>query len=365
MKILKFTGILLLIFIKINCAEKAESIELSDPKAKILLGPLLQQIRLCCDDKDFQDVLNDLNSMPDDIEINTLLQMQHRALEIRELLFQSLLNKNLNDTVKLIFELRNNYGLPLDMILNIGLPLSSVGREFFDKVEAKCREILDQELFKQKGKKKTARKNLKKNLFKKLYSAVINGDAKLAQDLIEQGAGLAGKNGQKLLCESIKRSFYEVTEILLKHVNPNFSGNLGITPLHIAAGPCEEKDIPARSKILALLLNYINENYLNAKTATHGYTPLQVAIAHGNLEFVKILLKKGADCQVQNFAGKSAVEVAAKNNNLPIFKVVFHARDNILHSKDLLSTIKNCIDIAKEYGHKEIVGFLESLNYEK
>lgn len=172
---------------------------------------------------------------------------------------------------------------------------------------------------KNKKRKQKQKKQNKELLNKNLVQAVFSDDTKLSVDLIERGADVNVKiEDCSLLHISIKNSNFEVTKKLLEFdADPHFATGLGITPLHRAVGPCREDKINERKKIIELLVQYIDN--LETKTFTHGYTPLHVAAAHGNLEFVQILIDNNADYLAKTYdkiyEGKMAIELAEKNGH--------------------------------------------------
>ncbi len=57
-------------------------------------------------------------------------------------------------------------------------------------------------------------------------------------------------------------------------------------------------------------------------TQQEGWTPLQEAVQHADLEMTRYLLAHGADPKQQNDAGKSAVGMAAEAGNVEILKLL-------------------------------------------
>jgi hypothetical protein len=83
-------------------------------------------------------------------------------------------------------------------------------------------------------------------------------------------------------------------------------------------------------KIAKLMKETLNINYQD----TRGFTPLIMATIHGNMDVVKWLLSKGADPNVQDLVGLSALHYACRNKQSDIF-------DKLIESKTINLNIES------------------------
>ena len=168
-----------------------------------------------------------------------------------------------------------------------------------------------------------------------LVKAVKFDDAKEVKAYLNQGfsPNLVDANGNPLLVLAIKDKSYGVTEVLLsaKDMDVDLSNKQGETPLMFAA---INGDLPL---VKTLVLkhkaqldhiswtplhyacakgNYEVAQFLLSKGAMvdslslGGTTPLMMAVQSGNEYTVKLLLNYGANLQIRNQVGLSAIDIA-------------------------------------------------------
>ena len=95
-------------------------------------------------------------------------------------------------------------------------------------------------------------------------------------------------------------------------VDPNAADNLGFTPLHFAA----------QSQCAEVVLMLVEKGAEIDKKNSVGNTPLGLAIFNyrGDGEVIKILLKAGANPNLQNNAGVSPKTLAQRIGNYDVSK---------------------------------------------
>ena len=168
-----------------------------------------------------------------------------------------------------------------------------------------------------------------------LVKAVKFDDAKGVKSFLAQGfsPNLTDENGNPLLLLAVKDRSYGVIEVLLasKGMDVDLSNKLGETPLMIAS---INGDMPLVQTLVSkkkALLDHIGwtplhyacskgqlevSQYLIANGALvdslnlGGTTPLMMAVQSGNELLVKLLLDKGANLQLRNGLGLSAIDIA-------------------------------------------------------
>lgn len=140
-----------------------------------------------------------------------------------------------------------------------------------------------------------------------LHSAVSIGNKEiiayiLKQPIAQDPAYLEQKDihgGTALMYSIIKQDIDIITTLLTAGSNPNAENNKGITPLNFAIQFFD-------AKIVTTLVNAgANVNHLNK---TDDLSPLSVvAIMKNRLEMIPLLLEKGADINLENSSGMTAL----------------------------------------------------------
>lgn len=107
------------------------------------------------------------------------------------------------------------------------------------------------------------------------------------------------------------------------------------------------------SKIKRLIASGVN---INSKDFSNK-TPLMYAAEDGAIETIEYLIKNGANINDTDVRGDSALIIAVKNNNIKASKMLIEngACLDIVNEDN-----KNALNIAKDYGCKEIVDFIEN-----
>ena len=189
-------------------------------------------------------------------------------------------------------------------------------------------------------------------------------DVSTVRSLIKQGISpnTVDENGNPMLVLAIKDHSYQVVELLLasKEIDVDISNKLGETPLmmasingempivktlvinnkaqidHIGWTPlhyaCAKGHLDVASFLIA---NGANVNALSLG----GTTPLMMAVQSGNELLVKLLLDKGADLQLRNAEGISAIDIAEIYNK-PAINEGLRSRWQKLYKQTYKSAIK-------------------------
>ena len=119
------------------------------------------------------------------------------------------------------------------------------------------------------------------------------------------------------LCSSNK----QILELLIMKckVNINVCDDDGDTPLHLA---CMRRNCVAVKLLTSATSPAVNVDAQDKK----GDTPLHFACRSGDPEIVEALLRKGADCLIQNEAKQLAIHVACKKGHVDIVKLILKMR---------------------------------------
>ncbi|KAE8743368.1 hypothetical protein FOCC_FOCC011020 [Frankliniella occidentalis] len=91
---------------------------------------------------------------------------------------------------------------------------------------------------------------------------------------------------------------------------------------------------------------------VNQRAKQHGQTALMLAVSHGRLDTVRLLLEAGADVNIQDEDGSTALMCAAEHGHLDILKVLLAQPDCDVTVVDHDGS--TALSIAMEAGHRDI-----------
>jgi len=155
------------------------------------------------------------------------------------------------------------------------------------------------------------------------------------------------------LGRAIKGGYFFSVKLLIDNgVNINFIDKNDNTNLHIAA---ENRDF----EVFKLILSKINENLINKQNKLSN-SPLHIAIGNYNSEeYVKLLIEKGADINLQNYDGYTPLMLLTKsyNININLINLILNSpylnkdlNDGIILLENLIDAIKSQFD----YGYPSL-----------
>jgi ankyrin repeat protein len=148
-----------------------------------------------------------------------------------------------------------------------------------------------------------------------IFEAAAAGDTARVAELLAKDPSLANAVSSDGFGPLGLAAFFGqagVMKVLLQAgADPNIASKnpMKVTPLHSAVA---NRDTERALKMANLLLAH------NAAVniAQHGgWTPLQQAAAHGNLELVRVLLDKGADISAKADDGRTAIDLAREGGH--------------------------------------------------
>ena len=182
-----------------------------------------------------------------------------------------------------------------------------------------------------------------------LVKAVKFDDSKEVKSRLNQGfsPNLVDANGNPLLVLAIKDKSYAVIEVLLatKGMDVDLSNKQGETPLMIAS---INGDLP-------LVKTLVLKN--RAQLDHIGWTPLHYAASKGQIEVAQFLISNGAMVDSLNLGGTTPLMMAVQSGNEYLVKLLLDKGANLQLRNDLgLSAI----DIADIYNKPVISEGLRS-----
>jgi ankyrin repeat protein len=147
-----------------------------------------------------------------------------------------------------------------------------------------------------------------------LHYAIILKDKETTFLLLEYGSNIytQDKNGNDALHLAIySRNNEIINKILEYQINVNDRTNTGESALHIA---CNLQLVEVVEKLLKF-----NNIDINAQDNEHQFTPLHYSINNYNLEITKLLLKEGADVNIQDAFGNTILHYIANDSNMEFY----------------------------------------------
>jgi ankyrin repeat protein/serine/threonine protein kinase len=217
-----------------------------------------------------------------------------------------------------------------------------------------------------------------------LHAAVRCGWPKVVELLVEKGANVNAKDGQKktplLIACALGRA--EVVQVLLgaRGVNVECAGDQGVVPLHVAAhegwggvvellvakgAKVNAKDFKQRTPLLLAsfrghanvvqLLLGARGVLINAADG-NGSTSLHVAAECGRSEVVGLLLSKGANVNARTCQKRTPLFVASMKGHADVVRLLLDVRGLLLDASN--ENEATSLHVASESGFAEVVELL-------
>ena len=158
-----------------------------------------------------------------------------------------------------------------------------------------------------------------------LMLAAMNGHVAAVRTLLEMGSDINAQietNRNTALTLACFQGRHEVVQLLLeKKANVEHRAKTGLTPLMEAASG-------GYVEVGRVLLDYGAD--VNAPPVPSSRdTALTIASDKGHVEFVELLLKRGAQADVKNKKGNSPLWLAANGGHLEVVELLFKAKADI------------------------------------
>jgi cytohesin len=182
-----------------------------------------------------------------------------------------------------------------------------------------------------------------------LHRAAGRGKTAVVRLLLEEGADpdAEAPDGRTPLSWAARWGHTDAMEALLRAgAEPERTDEIGLTPLHRAA-------LNGRGKAVEILL--AREPFLDDNFNDWAASPLSCAARSGHLEVVEMLLRAGADTEVQDGEGRTVLMVAACEGHGPVVEALIAAGADLEMIDDEGRT---ALHRAAEEGHAEVVEVL-------
>lgn len=171
----------------------------------------------------------------------------------------------------------------------------------------------------------------------------------MSKELLEQVVNLADVNGNTALHYSVSHGNFDVVSILLdsKVGNANILNKAGYTCTMLVSLALISSDTHR-----AVVKRLFSTADLNVRASQHGQTALMLAVSHGRLDMVDLLLEAGADVNIRDEDGSTALMCAAEHGHMEIVKLLMRHPDININATD--NDGLSALSVAMEAGHRDI-----------
>ncbi|XP_037044610.1 uncharacterized protein LOC119080396 isoform X1 [Bradysia coprophila] len=168
-------------------------------------------------------------------------------------------------------------------------------------------------------------------------------------NLLKYMVNLADTNGNTAMHYSVSHANFDIVSILLdsKVCNVNQTNNAGYTCVMLVS--LAKLKLSAHHTVVKRLFQMSD---VNIRAKKHNQTALMLAVSHGNLDMVQMLLDAGADINIQDEDGSTALMCAAEHGRIDIVKLLLAQSecDSCITDIDGSTALKISLDA----GHRDI-----------
>lgn len=171
----------------------------------------------------------------------------------------------------------------------------------------------------------------------------------ISSDLLHYVVNMVDVSGNTAMHYAVSHGNFDVVSILLdsKVCDINQLNTAGYTSVMLVS--LAEMCSPTHANVVRRLFQLAD---VNIRAKQHGQTALMLAVSHGRLDMVQMLLEAGADINIQDEDGSTALMCASEHGHIDIVK-------HFLSQPDCDSTIidvdgSTALKIAMEAGHRHI-----------
>ncbi|XP_050711972.1 uncharacterized protein LOC126996022 isoform X5 [Eriocheir sinensis] len=170
-----------------------------------------------------------------------------------------------------------------------------------------------------------------------------------SKNLLQRVVNLADVNGNTAMHYAVSHGNFDVVSVLLdsKVCNVNQQNKAGYTATMLVSLA------QIRSQTHASVVQRLFQlGDLNIKASQHGQTALMLAVSHGRLDMVQLLVAAGAEVNIQDEDGSTALMCAAEHGHLAIVKFLLAQPDTDPTLMD--NDGSTALAIAVEAGHRDV-----------
>uniref|UniRef100_UPI0037E81315 KN motif and ankyrin repeat domain-containing protein 4-like n=1 Tax=Semicossyphus pulcher TaxID=241346 RepID=UPI0037E81315 len=166
---------------------------------------------------------------------------------------------------------------------------------------------------------------------------------------------LADDNGNTVLHYSVSHCNYSIVTLLLDTgvSDVNLQNNAGYTPVMLAS--LTAPDGPGGMEVVRKLMELGNIHIRSSQT---GQTALHLAVRHGRVVMVRLLLSCGADANIQDNQGTTALMFAAERGHTHIARLLLERSQCDLTLTDKRG--RSALSIAMQGSHTDTAALLQA-----
>lgn len=178
---------------------------------------------------------------------------------------------------------------------------------------------------------------------------------KTAPGLLAFLVNLADDNSNTVLHYSVSHCNYSIVSVLLDTgaCDVNLQNNAGYTAMMLAS--LTAPDGPSGMEVVRRLMEMGNVNIQSGQT---GQTALHLAVRHGRVVMVRLLLSCGADANIQDNQGTTALMFAAERGHTHIARLLLERSQCELNLTD--KSGRTALSIARQGSHTDTAALLKA-----
>lgn len=174
-------------------------------------------------------------------------------------------------------------------------------------------------------------------------------EADMSKELLSRIVNLTDVNGNTALHYSVSHGNFDVVSVLLdsKVANPNILNKAGYTCVMLISLAQITNDTHR-----AVVRRLFSLGDVNIRATQHGQTALMLAVSHGRLDMVQLLVESGADLNIRDEDGSTALMCAAEHGQTDTVKYLIGQPDVDISAKD--NDGLTALAVAMEAGHRDL-----------
>jgi len=181
------------------------------------------------------------------------------------------------------------------------------------------------------------------------YLDFLEADQGMSKELLSRIVNLTDVNGNTALHYSVSHGNFDVVSVLLdsKVANPNILNKAGYTCVMLISLAQITNDTHR-----AVVRRLFSLGDVNVRATQHGQTALMLAVSHGRLDMVQLLVESGADLNIRDEDGSTALMCAAEHGQTDTVKFLIAQPDVDISAKD--NDGLTALAVAMEAGHRDL-----------
>jgi ankyrin repeat protein len=171
----------------------------------------------------------------------------------------------------------------------------------------------------------------------------------ISKELLNRVVNLTDVNGNTSLHYSVSHGNFDVVSVLLdsKVANPNILNKAGYTCIMLISLAQIQNETHR-----AVVRRLFSLGDVNIRATQHGQTALMLAVSHGRLDMVQLLVEAGADVNIRDEDGSTALMCAAEHGHMELVKYLLQHPDTDVQAKD--NDGLTALAVAMEAGHRDV-----------